>query len=303
METTMDRESQLATLAVQAGITQPFELANFMAQVSHESDGLSLLEEGFRYARGVYQIPVRWAWREGREALEEAQRMAMQGKPEALAELMYGGRLGNDAPGDGWMYRGRGYIQLTGKDNYATAAEELGIDLVGHPEMAADPATASRIAIWFWQTRVPVSALQDPRAATLAINGGFNGLEDRQARFAAWVDRLNRAAMASLAAGNGLPPLSPDKAYRPLRPGTWGEDVRTLQTNLTRLCFTNGNGRPLHVDGIYGPGTTAAVRAFQRLHKLGVDGIVGAKTQAAIEAQLTKLGLRRLQRDDTYTPP
>ncbi|MGN6480975.1 peptidoglycan-binding protein [Luteibacter sp.] len=284
----MNRESQLATLAYAAGIIHPLELANFMAQVCHESNGLSVLEESFRYSRGIEHIPVRSAWREGREALEAAQKLALQGKPESLAELMYGGRLGNDAPGDGWRYRGRGYIQLTGKDNYRAAADELRIDLLGIPGLAAEPETASHIAIWFWQTRVPISALQDVRAATLAINGGFNGLDDRQARFDAWEARLSPFTMQDLSAGLGLLPVV-EQPPRLLREGMWGLDVRALQTNLMRLCFTDGKGRPLEINGVFGPGTAEAVRAFQRLHKLGADGLVGPRTLAAITAQLARL--------------
>lgn len=299
----MDRESQLAILAYQAGIRHPLELANFMAQVGHESNGLSALEEGFRYSRGIEHIPVRSAWREGREALEAAHKLAMQDKPEALAELMYGGRLGNDMPGDGWKYRGRGYIQLTGRTNYVTAGEELGIDLADHPDLAAQPETASRIAIWYWQTRVPVSALQDCKAATLAINGGFNGLDDRQARFASWVARLTPEVIDGLAAGKDLPPRRPDQTPRTLKAGMWGEDVRTLQVNLASLCFTDGEGKPLQADGVYGPTTVAAVRAFQRLHELDADGIAGPKTQAAIAAQLARLRPRQPSPGNHCTRP
>ena len=113
-----DRETQLLLDATAAGMTSPRELANFMAQVTHESRDLTRLEEGFRYTKNIAQIPVRSAMREGPEALEAARIEALQGKPEKLAELMYGGRMGNDEPGDGYKYRGRGYIQLTGKENY-----------------------------------------------------------------------------------------------------------------------------------------------------------------------------------------
>src|SRR3954465_9382903 len=125
----IDRETQVLADATAAGITRPRELANFMAQVTHESNGLNRLEESFRYTRNISQIPVQSAWREGTESLQAAPLQALQGKPERLAELMYGGRNGNDQPGDGWRYHGRGYIQLTGKDNYRAAGEALELDL------------------------------------------------------------------------------------------------------------------------------------------------------------------------------
>nr|WP_164514337.1 hypothetical protein [Xanthomonas axonopodis] len=131
-----DRETGLLQAAYAAVITRPDELANFMAQVGHESGGLNRLEEGFRYARGPSQVSskVRSALREGPETLEEARLDALRGQPEKLAELMYGGRMRNDEPGDGYLYRGRGYIQLTGKDQYREAGEALKLDLVAHPD-------------------------------------------------------------------------------------------------------------------------------------------------------------------------
>ena len=163
-----------------------------MAQVTHESNGLNRLEESFRYTRNISQIPVQSAWREGPEALESARLQALQGRPERLAELMYGGRNGNDAPGDGWRYHGRGYIQLTGKENYRAAGEALDLDLVKHPELAADPQNVSRIAVWYWENRVPEQARNDVRAATLAVNGKYNGLGGKLEREEDVVGSLRR---------------------------------------------------------------------------------------------------------------
>ena len=283
---TMDRESQLATLAFEAGINDPTELANFMAQVGHESSGLTRLEESFRYTRDIAQIPVRSAWREGPEALEAARQAAVKGKPEALAELMYGGRLGNDTPGDGYRYRGRGYIQLTGKDNYRNAAEELGLDLLQQPDLTAEPAIASKIAIWYWENRVPPSSRLDVKAATLAINGGYNGLDDRERRFVAWGERLTPAVIRRLIDGLGVPPY-PTQTPRVLKEGLSGDDVRTLQADLARLGYTDARARPLVVDGVFGTGTKAAVQAFQRDQKLDADGIAGPTTLRALAKQLT----------------
>jgi putative chitinase len=198
----IDRETQVLTDATAAGITNPKELANFMAQVTHESNGLNRLEESFRYTRNISQIPVQSAWREGPDALEAARKQALMGKPEQLAELMHGGRNGNDQPGDGWKYHGRGYIQLSGKDNYRTAGEALDLDLVKHPHLAADPQNASKIAVWYWENRVPENAREDVRAATKAVNGKYSGLEDREHRFEDWQHRLTPEVMHRLAEGN-----------------------------------------------------------------------------------------------------
>lgn len=197
----IDRETQVMMDAYTAGIRAPRELANYMAQVTHESNGLSRLEESFRYTRNISQIPTRAAWREGTTVLDDARKEALRGQPEKLAELMHGGRNGNDQPGDGWNYRGRGYLPLAGKDNYRAAGEALGIDLVGKPDLAAEPGTASKVAAWCWSNRVPHEAREDVRAATRAINGKLHGVEDRERRFADWERRLTPAVMERLESG------------------------------------------------------------------------------------------------------
>jgi putative chitinase len=184
------RETQLMRDAMSAGIKSPRELANFMAQVTHESGDLKWLEESFRYTRSIDQIPVRSARREGLEALEAARTEALRGNPEKLGDLMYGGRMGNTEPGDGYRYRGRGYMQLTGKNGYRAAGDALGLDLVNHPDLAADPGNASKIAAWYWIENVQNVAPENVAGATRIINGGTNGLQDRQERFAEWEKKL-----------------------------------------------------------------------------------------------------------------
>lgn len=197
-----DRESQLLRQATDAGIDSPRELANFMAQAGHESRGLSRLNESFNYTRATSQIPVEAAWRSGNDALESARQEALRGRPNDLAELMYGGRLGNDAPGDALKYHGRGYLPLTGKENYERAGQALDLDLVNQPELAAQPEHAARIAVWQWQTRVPEHARENVREATYAINGAMNGVEDRLRRFDAWQQKLTPGVMQRLARGD-----------------------------------------------------------------------------------------------------
>ncbi|KAF1003522.1 MAG: hypothetical protein GAK28_04658 [Luteibacter sp.] len=198
----IDRETQVLTAAYAGGIRSPRELANFMAQVTHESNGLNRLEESFRYMRGTAQIPVQAAWREGPSVLDAARRDALLGKPQRLAELMYGNRNGNDHPGDGFRYHGRGYLPVPGKDHYRAASHALGIDLVDHPELAADPGHAASIAVWYWRSHVPQEAREDVKAATQALNGRLYGLDDRKARFDTWERRLTPTLMERLAEGD-----------------------------------------------------------------------------------------------------
>lgn len=295
---TTNRETQLLNAAYEAGITSPTELANFMAQVSAESGGLNRLNEGFRYSAGPDSVSdnVRSALREGPEALNAAWREAMNGRPEPLAELMYGGRMGNDEPGDGYKYHGRGYIQLTGKDQYRAAGEALDLDLVNRPELAAEPENAARIAVWYWQENVQSRAPESVREAGSIINTGQmgntpNGLGHREAEFAKWQRILTPEVMEQLAQGEiGAIQEPQHRAANPLadgvlRNGEKGEPVRELQESLQALGYTGRNGRPLMADGDFGANTEHALREYQRDHGLKVDGVAGPKTLESVEQQ------------------
>ncbi|MCM1128934.1 MAG: hypothetical protein NC211_03525 [Alistipes senegalensis] len=169
---------------VAAGITDPNEQAMFMAQMEHESGGFAKMEEGFNYRSTDRIMAVSGhARKQGKAAVETA----MAQGPEAVAELMYGGRMGNTEKGDAYKFRGRGHIQLTGKDNYSAAGKALGIDLLNNPELAADPEIAAKIATWYWKKNpklVVAGKAGNVVAATQAINGGQNGIEHRKKLFA-----------------------------------------------------------------------------------------------------------------------
>ena len=93
--------------------------------------------------------------------------------------------LGNIKAGDGAKYKGRGFIQITGRDNYRRAGQALGLPLEKHPELAEKPEVAAKIAIWFWQNRVSpkVTNFNDTAAVTKHINPGMHGLDSRQDHF------------------------------------------------------------------------------------------------------------------------
>lgn len=305
-----DREAQLVKAAYEAGITSPKELANFMAQVGAESGGLSRLNEGFRYTKGPSAVSdnVRSALREGPEALNAAWKEAMDSKPEKLAELMYGGRMGNTEPGDGYRYHGRGYIQLTGKNQYRAAGESLGLDLVNKPERAAEPENASKIAVWYWKQNVQALAPEDAKEAGSIINTGEmgntpNGLKHRQAEFEKWQQVLTPEVIERLAKGEigatveprtpqtsqpqtqAPAETSPTRAQQPLlKQGVQGPEVRELQAALNALGYRSANGQPLETQsGVFGQQTDHAVREFQRAHGLEpVDGKVGSDSRAAL---------------------
>jgi putative chitinase len=109
--------------------------------------------------------------------------------PQKIANKAYCDRMGNgpEDSGDGWKYRGKGLIQLTGKDNYTRFSDATGVDAVENPELLAEPEMAALSAGWFWSTN-GLNALADAKdvpGMTRRINGGLHGLDDRQAKYAA----------------------------------------------------------------------------------------------------------------------
>jgi putative chitinase len=150
------------------------EVDDFLGQVLHESAGLTRLAENLNYsAERLTQI-----WPGRFPTLADARPYARN--PEALANRVYGGRMGNTAPGDGWRYRGRGPIQLTGKDNYAFVGDLVGQDLVALPELMEQPRYALEATIAWWERRIPDSMIGDPERVTRRVNGGLIGLADRE---------------------------------------------------------------------------------------------------------------------------
>jgi putative chitinase len=149
------------------------DIKDFLGQVLHESAGLTQLSENLNYsaARLVQVWPKRFP------TLADARPYAMN--PEALANRVYGGRMGNTAAGDGWRYRGRGPIELTGKGNYSFVGGLMGQDLVGLPELMEQPRYALEATIHWWEDRIPDSMLGDPEKVTQRVNGGLIGLADR----------------------------------------------------------------------------------------------------------------------------
>ena len=154
-------ESSLKAAMDKAGYTDPTERAMFLAQMAHESGN-------FRYDEEIH---------DGSD---------------------YEGRsdLGNTQPGDGKRYKGRGYIQLTGRANYTHYGKKLGVDLAGNPELAKRPDIAADVAVAYWKERVDREAARkgDVKTVTKNINGGYNGLQDRIDKFKKYSGNLNYSA-------------------------------------------------------------------------------------------------------------
>jgi predicted chitinase len=154
-----EAEKILHHAALKAGI-KGVELAQFLAQARHESDDFSRMKEfgGKQYFAKLYDP---------------------KSSPKT-AKI-----LGNTHVGDGVRYHGRGFIQITGRDNYRMAGKALGLPLEQNPELAARPDVAAKIAVWYWNTRVKpyINNFNDTKAVTQKINPALRGLQDRHAKF------------------------------------------------------------------------------------------------------------------------
>lgn len=152
-------------------------LAHFLAQCCHETAGLTKLRESLNYTTADRLMAV-WPKRfRTRAAAEPFVR-----SPRDLANLVYGGRMGNVGLDDGWRYIGRGLLQITGKDMYAQVGDAIGVDLVANPELVAleDHAVAAALAVWKIKDCDEHADVDDIAGVTRRINGGLHGLEDRR---------------------------------------------------------------------------------------------------------------------------
>ena len=165
-------------------INTPLRLAHFLAQCGHESGGFKLTQENLNYsAKGLNGIFKKYF-----PTLESA--VPYERKPEKIANKVYGGRMGNglEASGEGWKFHGRGFIQLTGKDNYTAFTKSIGEDCIANPDLVASKyALAS--AAWFFNKN-GLHKMADGGASddvvtkiTKRVNGGTIGLADRIKHF------------------------------------------------------------------------------------------------------------------------
>jgi putative chitinase len=165
-------------------ITSNQRMAAFLAQAAHESGQLNMLTENLNYsAKRIMQV-----WPKRFPTLQKA--LLYERNPEKLANYVYAKRMGNgdEASGDGWRYRGRGIIQLSGRGNYRAAGEGTGLNMEGRPELLEKLEGAALAAAWFWKSR-GLNELADDRnddndiedfiTITKRINGGTAGLKER----------------------------------------------------------------------------------------------------------------------------
>ena len=158
------------------GIITPAQQASFIGQCGHECGNFKVLEENLNYrAETLMKL---WPKR-----FDAAKAQACQRNPRLIANIVYSSRMGNrdEASGDGYRFRGRGCIQLTGHANYYHAGIACGEDFVMNPDLVSTPKYAVLTAGFFWDTHKlnQYADTQDYKTLTKKINGGFIGLEDR----------------------------------------------------------------------------------------------------------------------------
>ena len=153
-----------------------YNVAMFIAQLAHESAQFNVLEENLNYSAERLMVIFPKYFNKSNTALYSRQ-------PQKIANRVYANRMGNgdESSGDGWRFRGRGYIMNTGKDAYKKVSNTLFGDdtLMINPEKLSVPIHAMGGALWFWKSRGMDRYSRDMLSATKVVNGGTNGIEDR----------------------------------------------------------------------------------------------------------------------------
>lgn len=245
-------------------INTPNRIAGFFAQCGHESMNFTVLSENLNYrAETLEKLFSKYFSKAGRNAADYAK------QPEKIANVIYANRLGNGdtASGEGFAFRGRGIVQLTGKDNYSAFALSIKMTLPDVIEYVQTKKGALESACWYWNSRKINIACDEGDIVKMSklVNGGTIGLEDRRKHYEKALAILGGAIPAPITNAAAIPGV--------LKKGSTGENVKRLQAELG-----------LADDGVFGPGTEAAVKKWQASNGLAADGIVGPKTLAKLLA-------------------
>lgn len=258
------------SLSREYGLTDA-DVPHSLAHIAAETQGYTRLEENLTYTTTA-RLRAVWPSR----FKSDAAAAPYVRNPQKLANLVYGGRLGNTGPNDGWLYRGSGCKQTTGKTNFAAVERATGLRCVIQPELLRSFPAALESALVYWRdhklSRIVAAGGDVVAKLTKAIQGGTGGLADRR----------TYTARALKVFGTTLvqPRPADDLAWisgTMLRNGSRGDNVGTLQMQLRSLGYAPGVA-----DGIFGDATEQAVRLFQSQHGLVADGIVGPATIAML---------------------
>lgn len=254
------------------GITTKRRVAHFLSQCAHESNNFRSLEENLNYsAKSLRAVFGRYFGNPPKRDADEYHR-----KPEMIANYVYMDefrkyKMGNVKEGDGWLFRGRGLKQLTGRENYTRFGASINISAEEAAIYVATPAGAVESACWFWDTNNlnKIADTDDVVKMTKRINGGNIGLVDRQTRYTAAMQVLGMS-VEDLGTDDGdVEDIIDDIGV--LRKGSRGDGVKIMQEALG-----------ITADGAFGPGTERALKKWQMDNGLTADGIAGPATFAKL---------------------
>jgi len=179
----MRLDEKYKTLLNSYHVNTPLRIAHFMAQAEHES-GLRPISENLNYsAKGLATTFKKYF-------PTPADSLRYEKQPVLIANKVYANRMGNgtESSGEGFKYRGRGFFQITGKENYFRLANDTDLDCFKNPDLLLEEPNAMISALWFWNLK-GLNALADKDdvlGITKRINGGVNGLEHRKALLTQW---------------------------------------------------------------------------------------------------------------------
>lgn len=265
--------------------TNAARVCHFLAQVAHECGGFTVVRESLNYTTAA-RIKAVWPSR----FASTAAALPFVRNERKLANKVYGDRLGNRDPGDGYKYRGRGFLQLTGRTNYEAMEVSLDLPFEDEPDLASEPNEALLIACEFWNAKKltgerDMNALADDDkmdAITYRINGGYTNLADRKSELARardiWPDTGE----------TGATPVQASVLDR----GDRGEDVEALQRELRRTGYYSKS-----VDGRFGYGTYKALRRFKETVGLENVGYADEATLLALHATADAVIRRHIGQD------
>ena len=245
-------------------INTPNRIAGFFAQTCHESMNFSALSENLAYrAETLEKLFSKYFSKAGRNAADYAK------QPEKIANVIYANRMGNGdtASGEGFKFRGRGIVQLTGKDNYTAFGKSVGMTAEQVIDYVQTKKGALESACWYWNSRNinAVCDVNDIVKMSKLVNGGTIGLEDRKHHY--------EQALAVLGGAVPAPITNAASIAGVLKKGSTGENVKRMQAELG-----------LEADGSFGPATEAALKKWQAANGLAADGVAGPKTLAKLLA-------------------
>ncbi len=261
----------LCELLPKYGITTERRVAHFLSQCAHESGGFRRLEENLNYsAKALRAVFGRYFGDSPKRDADEYHR-----KPELIANYVYMDefrkyKMGNTQDGDGWLFRGRGLKQLTGRENYTRFGKSVDMTAEEAADYVATPAGAIESACWFWNANKlnKIADTDDVKKMTKKINGGAIGLDDRLFRYNHAIKILGGDGVSVGAVEDDEDIMDVLDDIGVLRKGSRGDGVEAMQTALGISP----------ADGIFGRGTEKALMDWQRDNDLVPDGVAGPAT-------------------------